>query len=133
MRPRLRVLLALAVSTLALPMLAQQGPAGRWNASIDTPQGPFAFTFDFAVDAAGKLTGSMNNEFIGSIPISEGVAKDNDVAFKLSIAGAPDGSVMTINYTGTVKGDELALISKFEGTPPGGGPAETSFTATRAK
>ena len=133
MRPRFRVLLALAVSTLALPILAQQGPAGRWNASIDTPQGPFAFTFDFAVDAAGKLTGSMNNEFMGSIPIKEGVAKGNDVSFRLSIEGAPDGSVMTINYTGTVAGDELALVSKFEGTPPGGGPAETSFKATRAK
>ena len=28
---------------------------------------------------------------------------------------------------------ELALTSKFEGTPPGGGPAETTLTATRAK
>ena len=64
MRKPFRVLLALA-ATLALPVLAQQGPAGRWNASVETPQGPFAFTFEFAVDAAGKLTGSMNNEFIG--------------------------------------------------------------------
>jgi len=132
MRTPFRVLLAL-VAILALPVLAQQGPAGRWNASVETPQGPFAFTFEFAVDAAGKLTGSMNNEFIGAIPITEGVAKGNDVSFKLSIAGAPDGSVMTINYTGTVKGDELALVSKFEGTPPGGGPAEMTLTATRAK
>ena len=37
------------------------------------------------------------------------------------------------NPTGSAKGDELALTSKFEGTPPGGGPAETKFTATRAK
>ena len=32
-----------------------------------------------------------------------------------------------------VKGDELRLTSELEGTPPGGGLAETSFTATRAK
>ena len=133
MRMPFRVLVVLAASSLALPVLAQQGAAGRWNASVDTPQGPFAFTFEFVVDAAGKLTGSMINEFIGSIPIKDGVAKGNDLSFKLSIEGAPDGSVMTINYTGTVKGDELALTSKFEGTPPGGGPAETKFTATRAK
>jgi hypothetical protein len=53
--------------------------------------------------------------------------------FKLTLEGAPDGGAMTINYTGTVKGDELAMTSKFEGAPPGGGPAEMSFAATRAK
>jgi hypothetical protein len=132
MRMPFRVLLVVAATTLALPMLAQQGAAGRWNASVETPQGPFAFTFDFAVDAAGKLTGSMNNEFFGATPIKDGVVDGNNVAFKLTFAGAPDGD-MTISYTGTVKGDELVLTSKFEGTPPGGGPAEMSFTATRAK
>src|SRR5262245_1209906 len=132
MRTPFRVLLVLA-ATLAFPTLAQQGAAGRWNASVDTPQGPFAFTFEFAVDAAGKLTGSMNNEFIGAVPIKEGAVKGNDVSFKLSFEGGPDGGAMTISYTGTVKGDELALTSKFEGTPPGGGPAEMQFTATRAK
>jgi hypothetical protein len=121
----------LALSAVALPMLAQQGAAGRWNASVDTPQGPFAFSFDFAVDG-GKLTGSMNNEFF-SAAVKDGVVNGNNISFKLSIEGAPDGSVITISYTGTVKGDELALTSKFEGEPPGGGPAEMMFTATRAK
>ena len=132
MRMPFRVLLILAAGSLALPILAQQGAAGRWNASIETPQGPFAFSFDFAVDAAGKLTGSMNNEFFGATPIKDGVVNGNDVSFKLTFAGAPDGD-MTISYTGTVKGDELALTSKFEGAPPGGGPAEQSFTAKRAQ
>ena len=132
MRMPVRVLLVVAATTLALPILAQQGAAGRWNASVETPQGPFAFTFDFAVDAAGKLTGSMSNELFGATPIKDGVVSGNNVSFKLTFAGAPDGD-MTISYTGTVKGDELALTSKFEGAPPGGGPAEISFTATRAK
>ena len=131
MRTPFRVLLVLA-ATLALPILAQQGAAGRWNASVDTPQGPFAFTFNFAVDLAGKLTGAMSNEFFGATPIKDGVVKGNDISFKLTFTGAPDGDI-TISYSGTVKGDELALTSKFEGTPPGGGPAEQSFTATRAK
>jgi len=132
MRMPFRVLLILAAGCLALPILAQQGAAGRWNASIETPQGPFAFSFEFAVDAAGKLTGSMNNEFFGATPIKDGVVNGNDVSFKLTFAGAPDGD-MTISYTGTVKGDELALTSKFEGAPPGGGPAEQSLTAKRAQ
>jgi len=42
MRMPFRVLLILAAGYLALPVLAQQGVAGRWNASVDTPQGPFA-------------------------------------------------------------------------------------------
>jgi hypothetical protein len=40
---------------------------------------------------------------------------------------------MNISYTGLVKGDELELTSKFEGAPPGGGPAEMTLTATRAQ
>ena len=118
------------ITLLALPSVAQDA-AGRWNASIETPNGPFAFVFEFLVDAAGKLTGSMQNDFMGSTPITDGVINGNELSFKLTFAG-PDGS-MTINYEAIVNGDELAITSKFEGTPPGGGPAETSFTATRAK
>jgi len=118
------------ITLLALPSAAQDA-AGRWNASIDTPNGPFAFVFEFLVDAAGKLTGSMQNEFMGSIPIKDAVINGSELAFKLTFDG-PDGS-MTVNYTGKVNGDELALTSKFEGTPPGGGPAEFAFTAARAK
>ena len=132
MRTPFRVLLVLA-AILALPLFAQQGAAGRWNASVDTPQGPFAFTFEFAVDVAGKLTGTMNNEFFGATPIKDGVVNGNSISFKLTFEGAPDGGAMTINYTGTVKGDELAMTSKFQGEVPGGGTAEMSFTATRSK
>ena len=127
-----KLALAATLALLALPAAAADGIAGKWNASVDTANGPFALVFEFAVDG-GKLTGSMQNDFIGSIPLENGRVKGNDVAFKLTIAieGAPEA--IKINYTGTVKGDELALTSKFEGTPPGGGPAEQSLTATRAK
>ncbi len=123
---------AAALALFASPLAAQTGVAGKWNASVDTPNGPFAFVFEFIVDAAGKLTGSMQNEFIGSIPIKEGTVNGNDVSFKLSIDGGPNGA-MNIGYKGSVKGDELSLTSKFEGEVPGGGPAEQSFKATRAK
>ena len=127
-----RLVVAATLALLSLPALAD-GIAGKWNASVATDQGPFALVFEFAVDG-GKLTGSLQNDFIGSIPISDGTVKGNDVAFKLTIAmdGLPEP--MKISYTGTVKGDELALTSKFEGgAPPGGGPAEQQLTATRAK
>jgi hypothetical protein len=125
------LVLGVVAALFALPSIAQD-VAGKWNASIDTPNGPFAFAFEFLVDAAGKLTGSMQNEFFGATPISEGVINGNDISFKLVFQGGPDGP-MTVSYKGTVNGDELAITSKFEGTPPPGGQAEASFTATRAK
>ncbi|HUL81898.1 MAG TPA: hypothetical protein VL131_07145 [Gammaproteobacteria bacterium] len=127
------LVLGAALALLALPVVAQTGVAGKWNASIDSPQGPFALVFEFLIDAAGKLTGSLQNDFIGSIPIKDGAIKGNDVSFKLTINidGAP--GPMNISYTGTIKGDDLELKSTFEGAPPGGGPAEQSFVAHRAK
>jgi hypothetical protein len=131
MRMPFRVLLALIVTAFALPIFAQ-GAAGRWNASVDTEQGPFAFVFEFVVDAAGKLTGAMHNELFGATPIKDGTLDGNKLSFKLTFDGGPAGP-MTISYTGTVNGDDLAMTSKFEGEPPGGGPAEMSFTAKRAQ
>jgi hypothetical protein len=129
---RIRSFLLGVVGALLALQSAAQDVVGRWNASIDTPNGSFSFVFEFLVDAAGMLTGSMQNEFFGSTPIKEGVVNGSELSFKLTFEGGPDGP-MTISYTGTVSGAELAITSKFEGAPPGGGPAETSFTATRAK
>ena|SRR6516165_7689207 len=124
--------IAAALALFALPLAAQTGVAGKWNASVDTPNGPFMLVFEFIVEAAGKLTGSLQNEFIGSIPIKDGTVNGNDITFKLSIEGGPNGT-MNIGYKGTVKGDELSLTSKFEGEVPGGGPAEQTVKLTRAK
>jgi hypothetical protein len=113
----------------ALAAAAQQGAAGKWSASIDTAQGPFAFELEFAV-AGNTLTGAMMNEFIGSTPISDGTVNGTDVAFKIKF-DAPDGAIV-VSYRGSVSGDELKLTSKIEsGAPPGGGPVETTFTAKR--
>ena len=108
--------IAAALALFALPLAAQTGVAGKWNASVDTPNGPFMLVF----------------EFIGSVPIQDGKVNGNDISFKLSIDGGPNGA-MNIGYKGTVKGDELSLTSKFEGEVPGGGPAEQTVKLTRAK
>lgn len=124
--------IAVACLVLNFAASAQQSPAaGRWNASVDTEFGPFAFVFEFLVDAAGKLTGSMQSEFF-TAPIKDAVLDGNKLSFKLTIDGGPNGP-MNINYAGVVNGDELTLTSKFEGTPPGGGPAEMTLKATRAQ
>ncbi len=124
---------SVAVALLALSSFAayaQQGAAGRWNASVNTDFGPFAFVFEFLVDAAGKLAGSMQSEFINA-PIRDAVLDGDKLSFKLTIDG-PEGA-MNISYTGIVKGDALELTSKVEGTPPQGVAAEMTVTMTRAK
>jgi hypothetical protein len=121
---------AAAMLALALPAQAQD-IVGKWNASIESPQGAFAMTFDFAVEG-DELTGTMANDFMGETAISDGVVDGNEIAFKLSIEGGPDGAI-TISYTGVVEGDELTLTSTFEGGGAQGGPGEMVLTATRAK
>jgi hypothetical protein len=122
---------SLALAALALPAAAQE-VAGKWSGNVDTPQGPFPLTFDFAVMGA-ELTGALLNDFIGQIPISEGMVDGNEISFKLSIEMGP-GASMTISYTGVVEGDELELTSTFEGgAPPGSGPEEQTMTLMRAE
>jgi hypothetical protein len=121
----------IAVITLIGVPASAQNASGKWNTSIDSPQGEFAMVFEFEVDGT-TLNGSMSNEFMGSVPISEGMINGNELSFKLSIEGGPGGAMM-INYKGMVDGDTLNLTSTFEGAPPGGGPAEQVLTATRAQ
>ncbi len=125
-----RLSLALATALIAGSAGAQE-INGRWNASVDTDFGPFAIVFEFLVNAAGELTGSMSADMIGQIPIIEGMVDGDSLAFKLMIDAGPQGA-MTINYKGTVEGDELELTSTMDDAPPGT-PAEQTITAKRAE
>ena len=123
---------AILLTLVSLAVSAQQGAAGKWDCSIETPNGPFNMTFEFAVNG-NNLTGSMTNSF-GSTAISEGKINGNDLIFVLSFPGM-DGGTMTIDYKATVKGNEMSLTSKFRNPPAGAGgpPPEQTFTAKRAK
>lgn len=125
---KLRYLFCLAFFSLFASTVAAQGAAGKWNATIEGPQGAFSMIFEFMVDG-NKLTGTMSNDFMGSTAISDGTINGDDLAFKLSF-DTPNGA-MTINYKARVNGDEMAITSSFANPPPGGGPPETTFTAKR--
>lgn len=126
---KLRLVLAVCLFSSALPIWAQT-IVGSWNASVDTPQGPFAFVWKFEVDNAGKLSGSMQNDFIGSVPLSDVTVKGDQVTFKVTIQGNPDGPV-TISYAGVAKGDELVVTSRLE--QPAAQAGEQTFTAKRVR
>jgi len=125
---KIRCFLVLFFFTLFSTCVSAQGAVGKWNATIEGPQGAFSMLFEFAVDG-NNLTGSMSNDFMGSTPISDGAINGDDLTFKLSFE-TPNGA-MTINYKAKVNGDEMAITSSFENPPPGGGPPETTFMAKR--
>jgi hypothetical protein len=120
--------MGLIASLAALPALAADID-GKWNASVDTPQGALALVFEFKAEGE-KLSGTISNDMMGNLPITEGTVKGNDVTFKLSIDAGPGGA-LTVVYKGTVKGDDLKLISKFDAGQ--GEPMETELLAKRAK
>ena len=120
--------MGLIASLAALPALAADID-GKWNANVDTPQGALALVLEFKADGE-KLTGTISNDMMGNLPISEGTVKGNEVTFKLSIDAGPAGAI-TVAYKGAVKGDDLTLVSKFDA---GQGEAmETELLAKRAK
>ena len=67
--------LGLAAALLTLPALADE-VTGKWNLSVDTPQGPFAMVFDLKAEGE-TLTGAMSNDFMGATRISDGTVKGN--------------------------------------------------------
>ena len=121
------ILLASILSFISYSVLADDA-AGKWNATIEGPQGQFSMVFNFAVDG-DNLTGTMSNDFMGTTPISDGKINGNDLSFKINVTGGPGGD-MTINYKATVNGDEMTMTRTFANPPPGA-PAERTFTAKR--
>lgn len=104
-------------------------PTGKWTTSIESPQGPMRAGFDFQVD--GKtLTGSTSNDFMSSIPISDGTVNGKDLSFKVRIEGGPGGA-MTLNYKGVLENDQIKFNMTFEDGAPPGAPANMEFTADR--
>src|SRR5690606_1805530 len=111
----------------AFGAVAQEGGlAGTWNATIETANGPFPLTFQFAVEDK-TVTGSFSNRFISAIPIHDGVVKGNEVSFKITLE-----SGMVLQYDGVLEGDELSLSTKVASGGAPGGPEEQTFTLTRA-
>lgn len=123
------VALAAILAVIAFPSAAQD-IEGRWNVSMSSDFGPVSFAFLFDRDEAGKLVGTMQNDF-GSTPITAGVIDGNKISFNLALDFGQ--GPQTFVYEGTVEGDEIRMVSSFEEPPPGIGPVEQPFTATRAK
>ena len=110
---------ALAVASFAADA------SGVWKAEYQTPNGDTR-TSTFNLKAEGeKLTGKLVTP-MGETDIKEGTVKGDNVNF--SVVRNFNGNDVTINYAGTVTGDEMKMKMSF-----GGGDRTMDIVAKRQK
>jgi hypothetical protein len=96
---------------------------GKWTASLETPRGTQALTFDFHVDGAA-LTGKITTPR-GDSDITDGKVDGDTITFNQVVSF--NGEERKIAYKGTVSGDSIKFTRTMGDRPP------AEFTATRAK
>jgi hypothetical protein len=121
-------LLAVAAGVFLCALPARAGDvSGKWKAEFDTQVGPQKYTFDLKVEGE-KLTGKAVFERMGGkgeADLQEGKVDGDQISFVEPLE--MQGNQIRIEYTGTVKGDEIAFTRKV------GEFATETFTATRVQ
>ena len=96
-----------------------QSVDGKWAGEIQGGRGPQMVTLTLKADG-GKLTGTVTGGRGGDVPIMDGTIKTMQQG---------RGGQVTFDWTGTLKGDEIAMSRMAEG---GQGQAQ-EFVLKRAK
>jgi hypothetical protein len=122
----LRSLVVLGVVALTSLVIAQASVDGMWTGEVQGGRGPQTLTITLKADG-GKLTGSVGGGRGGPVNIDEGTISGSDLKFKTKQQGR--GGEIVLNWTGTLKGDEIAFTRAAEG---GQGQSQ-QFTAKRQK
>lgn len=107
-------------------VMAQSSVDGTWAGEVQGGRGPQQVTLTLKADG-GKLTGTVGGGRGGPITIEEGTISGSALKFKTKQQGR--GGEIILNWTGTVKGDEIAFSRMAEG---GQGQAQ-DFTLKRQK
>ena len=102
-------LCVLAVASLAS---AQGSATGTWVGEVQGGRGPQMVTLNLKVDG-GKVTGAVLGGRGGEVPIEEGTISGSTIKFKTKQMGR--GGEIVLNWTGTLKGDEIAFSRMAEG------------------
>ena len=105
---------ALFAGVIALTALvaAQGSVNGTWSGEVQGGRGPQQLTLSLKADG-GKLTGTQTGGRGGDITIEEGTIAGNTLKFKTKQMGR--GGEIVFNWTGTLKGDEIAFTRVAEG------------------
>jgi hypothetical protein len=102
-----------------------QSVDGKWTGEVQGGRGPQQVSLTLKADGT-KLTGTTAGRG-GDTPIADGTINKNEIKFKTTQQGR--GGEITMEWTGTVKGDEIAMKRSVAGRE--GAPQE--FTLKREK
>jgi hypothetical protein len=116
------LLFMVAMPSLAL---AQGSVNGTWAGEVQGGRGAQQVMLTLKADG-DKLTGSVGGGRGAEVPIEAGTIAGGTLKFKTTQQGR--GGQVTMNWTGTLKGDEIA----FSRTAEGQGQAQ-EFVLTRQK
>ena len=124
MRSRVTALLMFVMAFGAFVVIAQSID-GKWTGEVQGGRGPQAVSLTLKAEGT-KLTGTTAGRG-GDTPITDGTIEKNAVKFKTTQQGR--GGEVTFEWSGTLKGDELAMKRSVAGRE--GAPQE--FTLKREK
>jgi hypothetical protein len=119
-------LCALFVCAFAIAVIAQSVD-GKWTGEVQGGRGPQMVSLTLKADG-GKLTGTVTGGRGGENTIQEGTISGTALKFKTQQQGR-GGNAITLNWSGTLKGDEIAMSRKAEG----GDGAAQEFVLKREK
>ena len=118
-------LCALFVCAAVIAVIAQSVD-GKWSGEVQGGRGPQQVNLTLKADG-GRLTGTVTGRG-GENPIQEGTISGSALKFKTKQQGR-GGNEITLNWSGTLKGDEIAMSRMADG---GQGQAQ-EFTLKREK
>ena len=118
---------AIAVFALASLVMAQNAVDGKWAGEVQGGRGPQQLTITLKADG-GTLTGSIAGGRGGEVAIKDGTISGTTLKFKSTQTGR-GGNEVNMSWSGTLKGDEIAMTRTIEG---GQGQAQ-EFTLKRQK
>jgi hypothetical protein len=89
-----------------------QSVDGKWAGEVQGGRGPQQVTLTLKAEG-GKLTGTVTGGRGGDVPIADGTIEKTALKFKTTQQGR--GGQVTFNWSGTLKGDEIAMSRMAEG------------------
>ena len=128
MKKRYTLYIQVLLLTVMAACATMPSPAGKWQTSLDLPQGAMEIGFNFQVEG-NSLTGTTSNQFTGDIPIRDGTVKGNDLQFKVDVQSP--GGAMVVVYDGVLENDQIRFTTSFESGAPQGVPANFEMVADR--
>jgi opacity protein-like surface antigen len=118
-----RTLLIILFTLFAALTALAADVTGTWIAQVPARGQTMETTFNFKSEG-DKLTGTITNQFMSDVPISDGKVEGDSISFVQNVEF--NGNAFKISYKGKVAGSEITFTREIEGR---GGP--TTFTAKK--